>query len=101
VRRGHRASLDDITTRARTAELLDLGIQVMLLERDDVGLLWHSLSSFYAWRAPACIAKIERKLHHSAGRGTRSVPRPARLGWRGRAPAIVEATNMWQITVPG
>jgi hypothetical protein len=69
----------------------------MLLERDDVGLLWHSLSSFYAWRAPASVAKIERKLIHSRGRGTRSV-----AASDGATPAaIVEATTMWQITVPG
>ena len=35
--------LDDIATGAGTAaELLDLGVQVMLFERDDVGLLCHS-----------------------------------------------------------
>ncbi|MBV8399540.1 MAG: hypothetical protein JOZ17_12480 [Acetobacteraceae bacterium] len=35
--------LDDFTTSAGTAaELLDLGVQVMLFERDDVGLLCHS-----------------------------------------------------------
>src|SRR5260221_8355868 len=48
--------LDDLATRAGTAaELLDLGVLVMLFERDDVGLLCHFCSPSYAW----CRRKIE------------------------------------------
>src|ERR1700730_15311940 len=44
--------LDDIATRAGTAaELPDLGVLVMLFERDDVGLLCHFCSPTYAWCA--------------------------------------------------
>src|SRR5271157_6243881 len=57
-------TLDDITTRAGTAaELLDLGVLVMLFERDDVGPLCHFCPPSYAWRAPAGVAKVARRLN--------------------------------------
>jgi len=50
--------LDDLATRAGTAaELLDLGVLVMLFERDDVGLLCHFCSPSYAWCAPVRVAR--------------------------------------------